>query len=132
MGIASSIALSGMNAAALRLQVSAGNVANALTDGPLPSAPAAGRYPPAYVPLQVDQVTAPGGGTRAATRPASPAYAAAFDPAAPYADENGMVASPNVDLAGEMVQLMLARYSFAANAAVVRVDSQMTPFDLVA
>jgi flagellar basal-body rod protein FlgC len=126
------IALSGMQAAGLRLEAAAANIANELTGGPLPSSSSAAAYPPAYAPVQVDQVALPGGGTRATTRPVSPAYVAVFDPTAPYADENGMVARPNVDLANELIQQMIARYSFAANAAVVRVASQMTPFDLVA
>jgi flagellar basal-body rod protein FlgC len=45
-----------------------------------------------------------------------------------------MVASPNVDLANEFVQLLLARYSFAANAQVIRADAQMSAalFDITA
>ena len=49
-----------------------------------------------------------------------------FDPTAPYADSQGMVARPNVDLASEIIQQILARYSFAANAQVVRADTKMT------
>ena len=37
-----------------------------------------------------------------------------------------MVAAPNVDLAKELIEQMLARYTFAANAKVASVDSQMT------
>jgi flagellar basal body rod protein FlgC len=37
-----------------------------------------------------------------------------------------MVASPNVDLADELVQVLLARFSYAANAQVFRVDAQMS------
>ena len=38
----------------------------------------------------------------------------------------GMVAAPNVDLSGEVVQLeLVAKYSFAANAGVMRVADQM-------
>ena len=35
-----------------------------------------------------------------------------------------MVARPNVDLADEFVQLLIARYTFAANAQVIRADAQ--------
>jgi flagellar hook protein FlgE len=37
-----------------------------------------------------------------------------------------MVAGPNVDLANELVQLLVARYTFAANAQVIRADAQMS------
>jgi flagellar hook protein FlgE len=37
-----------------------------------------------------------------------------------------MVASPNVDLANELVQVLVARFSYAANAEVIRIDAQMS------
>jgi flagellar basal-body rod protein FlgC len=122
-----SIAASGMAAATRRLEVSASNVANALSDGPLPSADAATRakYPAAYTPLRVDQVETAGGGTAAVVNSVSPSYTATYDPNAPYADDQGMVASPNVDLASEAVQQIIARYTFVMNAMVVRAYEQM-------
>jgi flagellar basal-body rod protein FlgC len=134
MSIASSIAVSGMAAAALRLQVSANNVANARSAGPLPGSANSAGFPAAYVPARVDQVDMAGGGTSATVGTISPGAVPAYDPTAPYADGNGMVASPNVDLASEIIQQLLARYSFAANAQVVRTDAQMTAalFDTLA
>lgn len=126
MSIASSIAVSGMAVASLRLQVSANNVANALSSGPLPGSANSAGYPTAYIPGRVDQIDSAGGGTSANVGAVSPSYVPAYDPTAPYADGTGMVASPNVDLAGEIVQQILARYTFAANAQVVRSDAQMT------
>jgi flagellar basal-body rod protein FlgC len=122
MSTALSIAASGMAAASLRLDVSAANVANALTTGPLPTAAGsiAASSPKAYVPQRVEQVALAGGGTAATVQPVSPSSVPSFDPSAPYADANGLVAAPNVDLANEAVQQILARYAFAANAAVVR------------
>jgi flagellar basal-body rod protein FlgC len=131
MSIASSIALSGMNVAALRLQVSASNVANLLTDGPLSGSPTIGQFPSAYAPLRVSQTSTIGGGTAATIGLISPNYVQRFDPTASYADINGMVASPNIDLANELFQQFLARYTFAANAAVVRTDAYMTPFNII-
>jgi flagellar hook protein FlgE len=45
-----------------------------------------------------------------------------------------MVASPNVDLANELVQVLIARFSYAPNAQVIRADAQMSAalFDLTA
>ena len=65
MSIVSSIALSGLSAASLRLRVSTGNVANALSSGPLPGSAQSGSYPDAYVPQRVDQVARADGGTDA-------------------------------------------------------------------
>lgn len=122
-----SIATSGMAAASRRLEVSASNVANALSDGPLPSADAAvkAKYPAAYAPLRVDQVATAGGGTRANVSYVSPSTVPTYDPSAPFADGKGMVASPNVDLANEAVQQIIARYTFAMNVQVVRTYDQM-------
>ena len=121
------IAASGAIAAATRLQVSAENVANANSDGPLPTASAAvqSQYAQAYAPQQVDQVTLSGGGTQAIVDNVQPAYTAAYAPAAPYADGNGEVAQPNVDYANEAVTQMTAAASYAMNVQVMRVYAQM-------
>ena len=121
------IAASGLAAASQRLWVSANNVANAESDGPLPSASAAiqAQYPAAYTAQQVNQVATPGGGTSAIVSSLRPGTVTAYDPAAPYADQNGQVAAPNVDLAAEAVQQAIASYTFVANADVMRVSQQM-------
>jgi len=126
MSIVSSIALSGMSAASLRLQVSANNVANAASSGPLPASTAVASFSGPYIPERVDQVARAGGGTSASVSAVSPASVPMYDPAAPFADSHGMVASPNVDLTSEIVQQLMARLSFSANAQVVRTDAQMT------
>jgi len=131
-----SIAVSGMLAATQRLQVSARNVANVRSDGALPDAQ--GNYAPdaprAYAPLRVDQVDLATGGTRAVVTEVSPSYVATYDPSAPYANQDGMVASPNVDLADEIVQQLMASYTYAANARVVTSYKQMVKslFDISA
>src|ERR1700721_2176122 len=91
MSSISTIALSGLNAAASRLQVSASNVANSQTTGALPTAHG--------------------------TVPARAAQAS-------FANQDGLIPAPNVDLAQEFVGQLLASYSFAANAAVLRADDQ--------
>ena len=126
MGIASTIAVSGLDAASLRLQVAASNIANSLSDGPLPDVPDPENFPAAYSPLRVNQTDVAGGGTRATVSTVSPATLSVFDPTAPFADGDGFVARPNVDLAGQMIQLLIARYSYAANAQVMRADAQMS------
>ena len=122
-----SIAVSGITAASERLQVSANNVANANSDGPLPSAdPAiAAQYPQAYVPQTVNQVETAGGGTKAVVSNVQPATVPAYDPTAPYADQNGMVAEPNVNYTTEAMQQLTARYDMVFNVYVARVYSRL-------
>jgi flagellar basal-body rod protein FlgC len=124
MNAAFAIAKSGMQAASLRLDVSASNVANMSSNGPLPDATNAAAFPPAYAPQRVDQVEV-AGGTSARVTTVSPSYVPAYDPGAPYADKNGLVAAPSVDLTNEVVQQMTAAYEFAANARVLQTASQM-------
>jgi flagellar basal-body rod protein FlgC len=134
MSVAGTIAVSGLNAAALRLQVSASNIANASSNGPVADAPNPENFPPAYSALRVNQTEHAGGGTSATIVNGSPATIATFDPGAPYADDGGMVASPNVDLANELVETLIASFSYAANAKVIRADAQMSAavFDITA
>ena len=128
MSSISTIALSGLNAAARRLAVSASNVANSLSTGALPNAdgtvPAGA--PLAYAPLEIVQTASAGGGTQTTVTTVTPPTTAVFDPQAPFADQNGFVAAPNVDLSQETVGQMIASYSFAANAAVLKADDRMT------
>jgi flagellar basal-body rod protein FlgC len=131
-----SIATSGLSAASLRLNVAASNIANAQTTGPLPSATGTGGATStnsnfaAYVPLrvnQVDQSSGPApGGTTASVSTVSPSFVAQSDPNAPFANQDGLVAAPNVDLADQFVQLLTAKYEFAANAKVIQAYSNTT------
>jgi flagellar basal-body rod protein FlgC len=120
-----SIATSGLVAASGRLEVSASNIANAQDTGPLPDAPNAESFPPVYRAQRVDQVDVAGGGTVANVSTVSPGDVTQYDPSAPFADKNGLVAVPNVDLANEAVQQITARVEFAANARVIQVYSEM-------
>ena len=132
-----SIATSGLSAASLRLNVAASNIANASTTGPLPPTDGSGtggtgsssnnsNFPPAYVPLQVNQTDQSNGGTVATVSAVSPSYVPQSDPSAPFANQNGLVAAPNVDLASQFVQLLTAKYSFAANAKVIQAYNNTT------
>ncbi|MBB4256221.1 MULTISPECIES: flagellar basal body rod protein FlgC [unclassified Bradyrhizobium] len=133
-----SIATSGLSAASLRVNVAASNIANVQTTGPLPgsggSSPSAvtgspgiaPTFPAAYVPLRVDQVDQTPGGTIAKVSTVSPSYTAQSDPSASFANQDGLVAAPNVDIAGEFVQLAAAKYSFIANAKVIQAYAETT------
>jgi flagellar basal-body rod protein FlgC len=128
MSSISAIALSGLNAASRRLQVSASNVANSQTTGALPNAdgtvPAGA--PVAYAPLALVQTASADGGVQTSVTTVTPPTTAVFDPQASFANQDGLVAAPNVDLAQEFVGQLLASYSFAANAAVLKADDRNT------
>ena len=115
------IAVSGMQAATRRLEVSARNIANAQSSGALPTPE--GKYPEgaprAYTPWRVSQGELRRGGTTVIESAVSPSDVQTYDPSASYADEHGLVAAPNVDPNTEAVEQVIARYTFAANAQVV-------------
>jgi flagellar basal-body rod protein FlgC len=127
MSSISTIALSGMNAAARRLDVSASNVANVRTTGALPvDGTVPSGAPQAYTPLQVVQTESATGGTQTSVTAVTPSTVATADPSAPFANQDGLVAAPNVDLAQEIISQLVAKYSFAANAKVMAADDRMT------
>lgn len=119
------IAASGMSAASTRLSVAARNIANVHSNGALPGAAAPPDAPQPYTPQRVDQFELAGGGTTARVSPAASEPVPVHVPGAPYADENGMVGAPNVDLAPQLVEAMVAKYAFAANALVMGSGAQM-------
>jgi flagellar hook protein FlgE len=90
MNSVSAIALSGLGAATLRLDVAAHNIANAQTPG--------------FRPQAVRQSADPAGGVTTAVGPAG---------------------AGGVDLAHEVVDQLVATYSFAANLRVVTTERAM-------
>jgi flagellar basal-body rod protein FlgC len=129
MADAMTIAASGMQAATLALASVASNVANADTTGPVPTTPpsqAVAQTPGSvYQPTVAVQSTTSDGGVAASLQPSLPGYNLSYDPQAPYANMQGMIASPNVDLASQVVDQISAVNDFRANLAVFRTASQM-------
>jgi flagellar basal-body rod protein FlgC len=125
MSTVGAIALSGLDAATLRLDAAADNIANARSNGPLPDAANASAHAAAYTPLEVDQTPNANGGVSATLAPSTREAIATYDPHATYANADGFVAAPDIDLAGEMVQLISARQAFAASVQVIRTDDEI-------
>lgn len=124
-----SIAASGLQAAGLQFSAAASNIANLNDSGPVPGTPP--QQPQAqgqgasYQPLTVVQSPVPGGGVSASIQPSLPAHTLAYDPGAPFANMQGMVAMPNTDLATQMADLGQAANDFKANLAVYAASSRM-------
>ncbi len=124
-----SVSLSGMAAATARLNVSAQNVANSLTSGALPDAPAfkAGAPTP-YQPQQLVQFSLgaqQGGGVTTRIQAQPDGVQTGYDPGASYANAQGMVAMPNVDLGVETVNQIQALQQFKANLKVFEAGDDM-------
>jgi flagellar basal-body rod protein FlgC len=125
-------ARSGLLASVARLNAAASNIAHSDTAGPVPEAPAAqpAGAPRVYQPVDVVLKTsgeADGStGVVASYQPRLPAYVRHYDPSSPFANADGMIAAPNVDLAGEAIDILEATLLFKANLAVLKASNEMT------
>jgi flagellar basal-body rod protein FlgC len=138
-------ATSGLYAATEQLNVAASNVANSQTTGVLaadtttlgssalgPSAasPTGSSVAPplAYQPLQLVQYAnadVAGGGVSTSVQPTSQAAYAAYAPSSAYANANGQVAAPDVDLPSEIANQASALIQFQANLKVIQASDQL-------
>lgn len=116
-----STALTGLLAASKRAEASANNIANASSAGSLDAANP--RQP--YTSMTTAQ-TATENGTAATIIPKSPGILNAYAPDSPFANTEGEVGVPNVDLAEEAVNLKLAELSYKANVSVLKTASAMS------
>lgn len=123
MADALSIALTGLMAQKTRLDATASNIANADTEGalPTPQAPAT----TVYKPLQVGFSTQAEGGVTATVTANEQGFSPVSNPGSPYANAEGLVAAPNVDLNQEMVNLIEARLAFKGNIQTVKAADKM-------
>lgn len=114
------IALSGLQAVSQKVAATASNVANVTTAGSLEEG---GQAPyGSLTTQQTAQVTGDGNGAgvHAEVVPTNKPFVPAYSPDSPFANEDGFIGVPNIDLAEEAVNLNLAELTFKANAAVLR------------
>lgn len=120
------IALSGLAAASKKVEASASNIANLTTEGSLtdPDNP-----PFSAVTTIQETVTGEDGaalGVKANVIPKNTPFVPAFDPDSPFADEDGVIGIPNVNLAEEAVNINLAETTFKANLKVIEAASELS------
>ncbi|QQG36728.1 MAG: flagellar biosynthesis protein FlgC [Micavibrio aeruginosavorus] len=120
------IALSGLTAASRKVEASASNIANMQTTGSLDNPEEA-----PYTPLATQQTALTDGqgnglGVKSDFVPQTQPFIPAYDPDSPFANADGMIGVPNIDLAGEAVNLNIAKATYKANAAVIRTEKEMT------
>lgn len=123
---ATDIAASGLRAQRARMNIIANNVANAETT----RTPEGGAFRRQLVILRGDEIR-PGANperlgvrVKRIIRDTSP-FRMVFDPQHPDANEDGMVAYPNINMAVEMVNLISAQRAYEANIAVITSGRQM-------
>ncbi len=125
MTSAISIALSGLTSSTQRLNASAANIANLQTVGSLEEG---GQAPYSAVTTTSSAQTAGEGeaaGVVTQIIPKNTPFVPAFSPDSPFADENGVVGVPNVDLTEEAVNLLLAEITFKANLKSIETAQEL-------
>jgi flagellar basal-body rod protein FlgC len=120
-------ALSGAVAATRREEVAASNIANIRSRAPARGSEAtqAEDGAPLFRAGQVVESSVEGGGVRARVTAIDPTSIQQFEPDAPDANAEGAVNRPNVDLAREQTNQILAQRSFEANLKVVQTASDL-------
>src|SRR5688572_25223437 len=123
MTSAMDVALSGLNAASKKLEVAAKNIANihstkSLINGQTVNQP--------YYAQKLDQVSLSTGGVLALQSTASNPTQTVYNPRDPAAGADGTVEMPNVDLADEMVNMIIARNAFKASLNTIKVQDRIT------
>lgn len=120
------IALSGLTAATNRLSASASNIANIQTAGSLEE----GQQAP-YTPLTTQQTAQTdnqgnGQGVLSEVVPRDNPFVQAYDPDSPFADEDGIIGIPNINLAEEAVNIQLAETTYKANIATLKTVEELS------
>ncbi len=116
-----STAVSGMNAAVTRLGNAVTNIVNASSTGKISSAP--DEKSTAFAPKDVVTLSNDVGnhhlGVKTETVLRDPSYVPVYSPTSPDANEQGLIAAPNVDLAKEILDSMAAEIAYKATAKVI-------------
>lgn len=116
-----STSVSGLLAASKKLSDAASNIANASTAGSLDET--SPNQPYSAVSTVTESVA--DGGVSATSVPRTPAYVPSFSPDSPFANEQGMVGVPNVNLDEELITMKVAEQAYKANAQVIKTTSEM-------
>ncbi|MBO9581230.1 MAG: hypothetical protein J7498_10100 [Sphingobium sp.] len=106
----------------LRLTASASNIANAQSNGVVPGSRGGQAV---YQPVRAELSPSAGGGVRGRLVRTDPAYRLTYGPASVHANAEGMIATPNVDMADELVGQLSARLAFEANLKLVSTVSTL-------
>ncbi len=112
------VAISGLNNDAFRVANATSNIVNASSSSNLPKN--ASNYS-GFVPQDVVSIANPIGGVNDTTAPYNPAYVTTYNPNSTLANSQGLIATPNVDLNNELVNVKVASVNYAANAKVIKI-----------
>lgn len=120
------IALSGLRAQGRRLSASAENIVNISTTGTIPTVenPQSNVFKALEVKLSSNSLNGTGAGVSAEiTRKEN--FAPIYDPNSVYANEEGFIAAPDIQLESEITTMMTAKLAYKANINVIKTQNEM-------
>lgn len=118
-----STAISGLLASGKRVEASANNIANAQSAGSLdPNSP----DQPYRAQTTVQTANGDGGGVSAYNINKTPGIVNAYAPDSPFANAQGEIGVPDVDLGSDIVNLKIAEITYKANISVLKTASEMS------
>ena len=116
--------VSGLNAASKSMAAHADNIANVRTTARVDKV-STGTAEEVFRPERVTNVSVRGGGVEAEVVPVEPSHEVVYSPDDANANEDGLVALPNVNLDEEIVGMRQDRHAYMANLAVIRTADEM-------
>lgn len=128
--------VSGLNSATRGVAVSAANIVNSRSSSRVevvtisPAAKAAAARSTTddggtYQAKTLTNVSVAEGGVKSIIRDKDPSHVELYDPDDPNANEEGMVAIPEISLVEELVNLKKSQQQFIANVAVLQAEDEM-------
>ncbi len=125
MNPAMSIAVSGLQAAAKRVAISADNVVNMRSRSLAPGTTAA-EDPSAFRAMRAYQQALGTGGTSVTTRPVTPASIPVYNSSGSLQGNGGIEYRPNVSLEYETMEQITAKRAYEASAKLISTVDDMT------
>lgn len=108
-------------ASSKKAAVAAGNIANADVVGSTdPKSPNQ-----AYIPQDTQDITTAGGGVKTVSLNRTPSFTPSYEPDSPFADGDGMVNAPNVNLDEELINVKIAENAYKANVTAMKAGLEM-------
>lgn len=116
-----SLSLSGLISSSQKANVASGNIANADVTG------ATDKNSPnqAYRAKTTLDTSTSGGGVRTTVLERNPPFIPSYEPGSPFADAEGMVNSPNVNLDEELINIKLAENAYKSNLVALKTSLSM-------
>lgn len=112
--------LSGLVASSKKIEANASNIANADTAGSLEE----GKQAP-YAPVDIVDTTTANGGVKSEAIPRPSPFVPSYEPDSPFADDEGIIGMPNVNLDEELTGSLVAKNSYQANLSVFKTVQEM-------